>query len=387
MLTVEHVTARHGDRTVLDDVSLTVDPGEVLAVLGPSGSGKSTLLRVVAGLHAPSAGRVRIDGVDVTGVPTHRRGVGLMFQQHALLPHRDVAGNVGFGPRMQGLPPAAVRERVDEALALVDLAGSGARDVTALSGGEQQRVALARAIAARPRLLLLDEPLGSLDRSLRARLLADLPPLLARLGLTTVTVTHDQEEAMALADRIAVVSAGRVLRVDTPEALWEDPQDATVARFLGLGPLLPAMVRRGAADTPLGALPAPGVRDGAHRVALLPGALTPTAERTAGTAAGPSLRVHVVERRFAGDRVIVGVLPAGAAADAASAAEGAVEAIRLALPRTTRTGVGETLEVTLDAARLRWFAPDDVAGGRTDSTADDRSPVAEAGDPHGPAGQ
>ncbi len=193
---------------------------------------------------------------------------------------------------------------------------------------------------------------------------------------------------MALADRIAVVSAGRVLQVDTPEALWDDPQDATVARFLGLGPLLPTMVRRGAADTPLGVLPAPGVRDGAHRVALLPGALTPTAERDAGTADGPSLRVRVVERRFAGDRVVIGVVPPGTAtpATAGSAAEDdATEAFRLALPRTTRTAVGDTIEVTLDATRLRWFAPDDAAADRARTGPD--APEPGNGPRLGPAGQ
>jgi thiamine transport system ATP-binding protein len=366
MLSIERISARHGDRIVLDDLTLATDRGEVLAVLGPSGSGKSTLLRVIAGLHTPDHGRVRIDSQDVTGVPTHRRGIGLMFQQHALLPHRDVAGNVGFGPRMQGLSAREVAARIAEALELVDLVGTDARDVTTLSGGEQQRVALARAIAARPRLLLLDEPLGSLDRDLRTRLLGDLPTVLERLGVTTVTVTHDQEEAMVLADRIAVIADGRLLRVDSPEALWDDPQDPFVATFLGLGPLLAARVRSGLASTAYGDLPAPGAPDGDVRLALLAGALRPREPQRDGADAtdapdateGPTtpgaLRVRVATRRFAGDRVLAEVEPDRAAAPGAA---GPTPRLTIALSRTSRVAAGHVIVVDVDPSRVRWFAP------------------------------
>jgi thiamine transport system ATP-binding protein len=219
---------------ILEDVSVDVASGERLAVLGPSGSGKSTLLRVVAGLQPPTTGRVLLDDRDVTGVPPYRRGVGLVFQDAALFPHRDVAGNVGFGPRVAGLDEHARHFRVTEALELVGLAGAENRVVTTLSGGEAQRVALARALATRPDVLLLDEPLGSLDGPLRLRLQDDLRDLFERLSLTVVHVTHDVGEAFALGDRVAVLREGRLAQVATPEALWARPADDWVARFLGL---------------------------------------------------------------------------------------------------------------------------------------------------------
>jgi thiamine transport system ATP-binding protein len=207
-------------------------------VLGPSGSGKSTLLRVIAGLQRPDRGHVLVDGRDVTAVPTHRRGVGLMFQDGALFPHRDVEGNVSFGLRMAAVPAAIRARRVAEALALVGLEGYEHRSVATLSGGERQRVALARAVAPDPRVLLLDEPLGSLDRPLRERLLVDLEALFELLGRTVVTVTHDVGEAFALADRVAVMRQGRIVQSAPPDALWARPADAWTARFLGLANVL-----------------------------------------------------------------------------------------------------------------------------------------------------
>jgi thiamine transport system ATP-binding protein len=233
-LTLERIGVAIESRRILDDVSLDVAGGERLALLGPSGSGKSTALRVIAGLRAPSAGRVLLGGGDVTHVPAHRRGVGLVFQDAALFPHRDVAGNVGFGPQVAGLPEAERRARVREALELVGLSGTERRDVTTLSGGEAQRVALARALAPRPEVLLLDEPLGALDGPLRRRLQTDLRGLFARLRLTVVHVTHDVGEAFELGDRVAVLRDGRVAQVATPAELWARPADDWVAGFLGM---------------------------------------------------------------------------------------------------------------------------------------------------------
>lgn len=233
-LTLERIGVAIDGRRILDDVSLDVADGERLALLGPSGSGKSTALRVIAGLQPPSAGRVLLDGGDVTRVPAHRRGAGLVFQDAALFPHRDVAGNVGFGPRVAGLAEDERRARVSEALELVGLAGTERRDVTTLSGGEAQRVALARALAPRPEVLLLDEPLGALDGPLRRRLQTDLRELFERLELTVVHVTHDVGEAFELGDRVAVLREGRVAQVATPEELWARPADDWVARFLGM---------------------------------------------------------------------------------------------------------------------------------------------------------
>ncbi len=205
MLDVRDVSVTFDVTPVLDGVSLRVDDGEVVGLLGPSGSGKSTLLRVVAGLLAPDAGAVFVDGRDVTAVPTHRRGVGMVFQDEQLFPHRDVAANVGFGLRMQGVAPAVRTARVEELLTLVGLPGFGRRAVTDLSGGEAKRVALARSLAPSPRVLLLDEPLTGLDRELHDRLVMELAAILRRAGTTTLLVTHDREEATTIADRVVTL--------------------------------------------------------------------------------------------------------------------------------------------------------------------------------------
>jgi thiamine transport system ATP-binding protein len=234
-LRVESVAVAFDSVPALAGVDLELEEGERLAVLGPSGSGKSTLLRVIAGLQRPDAGSVVLAGRDVTHEPAHRRGVGLMFQDGVLFPHRDVEGNVSFGLRMAGVAPAEREARVREVLTLVGLEGYEHRSVATLSGGERQRVALARTLAPDPALLLLDEPLGSLDRPLRERLLDELEALFELLGRSVVVVTHDVGEAFALADRVAVVRAGRVVQVAAPDELWARPADAWTARFLGLG--------------------------------------------------------------------------------------------------------------------------------------------------------
>jgi thiamine transport system ATP-binding protein len=234
MLAVEDVSVRFGGKAALAGVTLEVGDGEVVTVLGPSGSGKSTLLRVIAGLQRPDSGRVLLDGVDLAPIPPHRRGIGLVFQDHALFHHRDVRGNVAFGLRMRGDTSGAIDRRVRELLALVGLAGFERRPVATLSGGEQQRVALARALAPEPRVLLLDEPLGSLDRRLRDGLLEELERIFGELGVTALYVTHDRAEAFALGDRVAVVRAGRVVQVGTADEVWAHPADEDVARFLGL---------------------------------------------------------------------------------------------------------------------------------------------------------
>ena len=234
MLRAENVSVRYDGVAALDGATLEVSTGETVTVLGPSGSGKTTLLRVVAGLQVPDAGRVLLEGEDLAGVPPHRRGIGLVFQDHALFPHRDVAGNVGFGLRMRGDDSAATAKRTAELLELVGLAGFERRSVGTLSGGEQQRVALARALAPEPRLLLLDEPLGSLDRRLRDRLLDDLARVFDELDLTALYVTHDQTEAFTLGDRVAVMREGQVVQVAAPDDLWARPLDTDVARFLGI---------------------------------------------------------------------------------------------------------------------------------------------------------
>ena len=233
MLHAEALVVRFGSFTALDTVDLEVRDGEIVSVLGPSGSGKSTLLRVIAGLVPEADGRVRWDETDLTAVPPHRRGFGLMFQDHALFPHRDVIGNVSFGLRMRGDDRAATDARARAALARVGLAGFEHRNVADLSGGEQQRVALARALAPEPRLLMLDEPLGALDRALRDVLVGELRALFTDLALSVVFVTHDHDEAFALADRVVVMHDGRVVQTGSPADVWSRPANSFVAAFLG----------------------------------------------------------------------------------------------------------------------------------------------------------
>ncbi|KQS99000.1 ABC transporter ATP-binding protein [Cellulomonas sp. Leaf395] len=232
-LSVRDVVVRYGLATAVDGVSLDVAPGSVVALLGASGCGKSSLLRAVAGLEPLAAGSVSWDGVSLAGVPVHRRGFGLMFQDGQLFAHRTVGRNVAYGL------PGRSGARVAELLELVGLSGYEDRGIATLSGGERQRVALARALAPGPRLLLLDEPLSALDRALRERLAVDLRAALVATGTTAVFVTHDQDEAFAVADRVAVMAAGRLLQVDAPADLWVRPASREVASFLGYEAFVP----------------------------------------------------------------------------------------------------------------------------------------------------
>ncbi|WP_314317565.1 ABC transporter ATP-binding protein [Actinomyces oris] len=232
-LSVRGLAVTYGDLHAVDGVDLEVAAGEVVALLGASGSGKSSLLRAVAGLEDVAAGEVAWDGRSMVRVPVHKRGFGLMFQDGQLFEHRDVGSNIAYG--LTGLPRAQRGERVREMLELVGLPGFERRRVTTLSGGQAQRVALARALAPAPRLLLLDEPLSALDRALREQLATDVRTILRRGGTTALYVTHDQDEAMTVADRVGVMEAGRLLRLDTPQRLWAEPGSSKVARFLGFG--------------------------------------------------------------------------------------------------------------------------------------------------------
>jgi thiamine transport system ATP-binding protein len=237
-LEVRDAVVRYGPVVAVDQVSLDVRPGEVVALLGPSGSGKSSLLRAVAGLEPLAGGTVAWDGEGLAGVPVHRRGFAVMFQDGQLFPHLSVAGNVGYA--LHRRPRSEREQRVTSLLDLVGLTGYGGRPITALSGGEAQRVALARSLAAQPRLLLLDEPLSALDRGLRERLVGVLDETLQATGVPALYVTHDQDEAFALADRVAVLAAGRLLQLADPATLWSRPANREVAAFLGYGPFLDA---------------------------------------------------------------------------------------------------------------------------------------------------
>lgn len=242
MLSVEHIHKHYEGQPLLRGVSFEVGAGETVCLLGASGSGKSTLLRIIAGLEEAESGRVLWEGKDLRGVPVHERRFGLMFQDYALFPHRSVAQNVAFGLRMQNLPPAQIEERVQEVLRRVNLSGFAGRRVTDLSGGEQQRVALARALAPHPRLLMLDEPLGALDRALREELGQFLREVLHESGVPAIYVTHDQEEAFMIADRLILLHDGRVAQDGRPAEVVQQPASVWVARFLGLSNLLPGRV-------------------------------------------------------------------------------------------------------------------------------------------------
>jgi putrescine transport system ATP-binding protein len=254
----EGVTKRFGDEVAVNDLSLEILEGEFFALLGPSGCGKTTLMRLLAGFETPDAGRILLAGEDLAGRPPHRRPVNMMFQSYALFPHLTVEQNVGFG--LKGLPKAEIAERVAEMLALVRLEGLNRRRPDQLSGGQRQRVALARAIAPRPRMLLLDEPLAALDRKLRQETQFELTALQQRLGMTFLIVTHDQEEAMVTADRIAVMRAGEIVQIGPPAAVYEAPNCRYVADFIGEVNLFEGVVtlatrgvlRLGTADAPVG---------------------------------------------------------------------------------------------------------------------------------------
>lgn len=237
-LELQGVTVAFGAAVAVDDVDLSVEDGHVLAVLGPSGCGKSTLLRAVAGLEPPAAGRIAWDGTDLAGTPTHRRGFALMFQDGQLFDHLTVARNVGYARRLQGASRSTVRAEVEDLLELVGLAGYADRLPRTLSGGERQRVALARSLAAQPRLLLLDEPLSALDAGLRGRLATDLRRILTEAGTTALLVTHDQDEAFAIADRLAVMRDGRIVQEGPTGDVWAHPADAATALFLGCSRVL-----------------------------------------------------------------------------------------------------------------------------------------------------
>ncbi len=348
---INDLTVRFGTVTAVDHLDLSAEPGEILAVLGPSGCGKSTLLRTIAGLERPATGHVRLGGDDVTRLRPDERGVGLMFQDHVLFPHRSVGDNVAFGLRMHRMPRVQITARVDEVLGLVDLEGMASRNVDELSGGEQQRVALARAIAPEPKLLMLDEPLGSLDRALRQHLLDQLPGMLRSLGTTVLYVTHDQDEALAFADHVAVMRAGRLVQRDRPDQLWRAPADEFVARFIGLDQIFEVTTAsNGLVRTPFGELDlhqhashAPGAEgDGAsQRLVLLADAIRLATPQESVSSTEMALDGQVAARRFASDHIALDVVTS------------AGPTVRVAVWRGAGPAVGDPVRVVLDLTATR----------------------------------
>jgi putrescine transport system ATP-binding protein len=294
LVRIDAVSKNFAGVTAVDGVTLDIYQGEFFALLGPSGCGKTTLLRMLAGFQTPDAGRILLDGADLTGVPPHRRPVNMMFQSYALFPHLTVAGNVAFGLKQDGLPKDEIAARIAEMLKLLRLEGLDARKPDQLSGGQRQRVALARALVKRPRVLLLDEPLAALDKKLRGETQFELMRLKERLGLTFVIVTHDQEEAMTVANRIGVMNQGRLIQVATPSEIYEQPNSRWVADFIGDVNLIEGRVID--ADTT-------GVTIAGGSVGTLRAA--PTADAKTGDAVAVALRPEKI--RIARDR------PAGGA--------------------------------------------------------------------------
>lgn len=324
MLQLDDVTVRYGETVAVDQVSLELATGRVLAVLGPSGCGKSTLLRAVAGLEPLSAGAISWDGADLAGVPTHRRGFALMFQDGQLFSHLTVARNVAYALRLRRTPSTQATARVRELLDLVGLAGYDERLPGTLSGGERQRVALARALAVEPRLILLDEPLSALDATLRERLAGDLRQILHTAGTTALLVTHDHEEAFALADGLAVMRHGRVVQAGAIDEVWREPVDEDTALFLGYARVL----RGGAAGRVLDAAGLPP----AYAVALRRSALV--------VDGAGGVRARVESARVTPEQVRLVVAADGI---------GTVDAVA---PLGSRVSPGDEVELRVDVTRL-----------------------------------
>jgi iron(III) transport system ATP-binding protein len=309
---VDAVTFSYGRNVILDAVSLAVPKGEFFAFLGPSGSGKTTLLRLIAGFGQPQQGRIRVSGRDVTTAPPWDRNVGMVFQNYALWPHMTVAENVAFGLHRRRVPSAEVTRRVAAALELVGLAGYGGRRPAQLSGGQQQRVALARTVVIEPEVLLLDEPLSNLDAKLRVEMRGELRALQRKTGLTTIFVTHDQEEANAIADRMAVLDGGRIQQIGSPVELYDNPANPFVAGFLGTANVIAGEVVHGSGEAMFRAaagfmLPVPAeTRPGPVLLALRPQALALAREGEAAPLAG-----KVVRTEFLGGHVRYAIKAAG----------------------------------------------------------------------------
>lgn len=285
-LSCRDIRVRYGTMEALTGVNVDLAQGHRLGVVGPSGCGKSTLLRVIAGLVPAATGRVVLDGSDITQIAPHLRRIGLMFQDHALFPHRDVAGNVGFGLRMQDLPSGVIDARIDEMLELVGLAGRRHSPIDTLSGGERQRVALARTLAPGPDVVLLDEPLASLDRVLRTDLLDEITSIFTELEITAMLVSHDIEEAFRFGTDVAVMAPGRIDRIGTAEEVWHRPVTTYTAGFLGFAPIVEVRNTGAFLETPLGTLDLDAPPNATH-LAVAPGGLAAT---EVGDIAGVVLR-------------------------------------------------------------------------------------------------
>jgi spermidine/putrescine ABC transporter ATP-binding subunit len=334
LLQIDGVTKSFGPVTAVDRLTLTVNDGEFFAILGPSGCGKTTLLRVIAGFETPDEGSVRLDGADITGIKANRRPVNLMFQSYALFPHMTVFGNVAYGLEMEGMRGTELTQRVGEALAMVRMSDFAQRKPSQLSGGQKQRVALARALVKRPKVLLLDEPLGALDRKLREQMQIELKKLQQDTGIAFVVVTHDQEEALTLADRIALLDRGRIVQLATPRELYDRPVNRFAADFIGLMNFIEGEANgSGFVAKGLGVLPGPA---GAGPATL---AIRPERVHLSGRAEAGAIAAQIEGAAFLGQDVIAHVAVPG-----------------LERPIVARLAAGHALAAQLARGQAVWLS-------------------------------
>ncbi len=342
---LDGVLKRFGDAIALHKIALTIEEGEFITLLGPSGCGKTTLLNLMAGFAEADGGEIFIDGDLVTEIPPYQREIGIVFQNYALFPHMTVEKNVGYGLRMRGVPKAEIAERVEQALALVKLAGYGQRKPRELSGGQQQRVALARALVIRPKVLLLDEPFSALDKNLRLSMQVELKAIQRKLGVTTVFVTHDQGEALSMSDRVVVMSAGHVRQIGTPDDIYRRPQDPFVAGFVGDVNILPGHYagRDSTAVIELGGnkLRLPSERVNAHVGERLDVYMRPENLQLAPLSPHSLFSATVITHVFQGDHVDVHL-------DAPALGSAALFARQSGLESLTRWPVGSVVGVSVD---------------------------------------
>lgn len=364
---LDGVTKKFGGAIAVDNISLHVRPGEFLSLLGPSGCGKTTTLRMLAGFEEPTAGNIRISGQDVVGVPPHKRNVNTVFQAYALFPHMSVAENVSYGLRQKGTPKSEIRDRVSESLDLVQMRSFADRKPTQLSGGQQQRIALARALINKPSVLLLDEPLGALDRQLREEMQIELKLLQSRLGITFIFVTHDQGEALSMSDRIAIMRKGRIEQLDDADAIYDNPASAYVAGFIGQQNFIPGTVSANTAlmESRFGTLHAaaahPDLDAGSDaQAAVRPEAVTVTPTHSDASESSPT-----AENEIAGE--LIGVSHQGETLQfLVSIGNDQTLLSRIPRPSAPRLAVGDKVVCSWDAASVHLFPSEQATEAQAD---------------------
>jgi len=361
---LEGVTKKFGGATAVDNISLHVRPGEFLSLLGPSGCGKTTTLRMLAGFEEPTAGSIRISGQDVVGIPPHKRNVNTVFQAYALFPHMSVAENVAYGLRQKGTAKSEIRERVTESLDLVQMRSFADRKPTQLSGGQQQRIALARALINRPAVLLLDEPLGALDRQLREEMQIELKLLQSRLGITFIFVTHDQGEALSMSDRIAIMRSGRVEQLDDADSIYDNPASAYVAGFIGQQNFIPGTMTSSLTvmESRFGSIRAAAPHDDLGAGVDAQAAVRPEAVSVAAVS-GDSTSTR--ENQIAGN--VIGVSHQGETLQfLVSVGDDQTMLSRVPRPNAPRLAVGDSVLCTWDAASVHLFPSEQATQAQAD---------------------